>query len=356
MTSARYALGLAALALSLATCQTSKGPGPGRIVHDRDHAQDPVGAGHRVAVTEEIRAHLNAAGCPEQVGLPLDADDALDLVPFQRRRNLPGKVRGLIFMPANTFWGISFGHNKRRPQRDTYLFTIDDLSPFVLYFPSDGEGYHLIRSWKLPTPAGDAVYDAAMFNRDTPNPWGLERTAHIVELEVNGGRGSKGLHFVATDVRLLDAGVEYPFKADELLAKLAKRFGIALRERQVEVDQRFEALGKSLQLAYAGHSNAGPPDLSQESGQIIARPTWLTEQERLSVTYVYVRTGELTASRPPDHWPSCPDGAPCAQPGPIIAKQSYRVSFGATYRTDRDGEVTSEQLHRVAARCKALYD
>jgi hypothetical protein len=40
---------------------------------------------------------------------------------------------------------------------------------------------------------------------ESKNPFGLKRFAHIVELDVNGGRGAaSNLHFVATRVKVLD--------------------------------------------------------------------------------------------------------------------------------------------------------
>ncbi len=72
------------------------------------------------------------------------------------------------------------------------------------------------------------------------NPWGLDSPAHLVEVEVNAGAGSKpGLHFVATDVKVLDGTAFFPWKLSELLTEQYARFESCVVERlRADVEER----------------------------------------------------------------------------------------------------------------------
>ncbi|MGE0526462.1 MAG: hypothetical protein AB7G93_17380 [Bdellovibrionales bacterium] len=94
-------------------------------------------------------------------------------------------------------WGIY-----EDPKRTEYKFMQEGLSPVAMYFVSDGRGFNFLKDWSTSDMRGFRA-DAAMFSAHTPNEWGLKDDAHIVTVEVNGGRGGDAsIHFIATGVEI----------------------------------------------------------------------------------------------------------------------------------------------------------
>ena len=209
--------------------------------------------------------------------------------------DLPGRTTGVL-------WATSMYEGRddcvaRDPNdRVEYHFSRGSHSGYALYFPSDGRGFNFLRQWIVPLPDGTTTkYDAAKFRADTANAWGLHACAHLVELDVNDGRGGRGLHFVATGVRVLDGTTAYPWSLARLLQELRDR-GRALADEHAIRFTRNER---------------GP---WREQVQFGMSPTWIDPPGGLDVLVWQTRTrttehgGAVETVRPT----RCENGTPCA--------------------------------------------
>jgi hypothetical protein len=151
------------------------------------------------------------------------------LVPFQQWPQVPARVRGIVYVAGPQPWGGAINHMRgieASPDRREYKFSFDRSSPYAIYFESDGRGYNYLHGWQVPTPTGPMHINSAMFLQDTPNTWGMNRRAHLVEIDVNHGRGGVGghVHFVGTSVRVLDGSASHPMRVEDVLLQLTARF------------------------------------------------------------------------------------------------------------------------------------
>jgi hypothetical protein len=104
------------------------------------------------------------------------------------------------------------------------MFSVDRSMPFWVYFPTDdGEQAHSPYSVTLPDGSPFETPVASMLRPGAPNDRGLSEIGHLVELEVNGGAGSREGHFVATAVRVLDGTPEIPMQTGQVLLALQAR-------------------------------------------------------------------------------------------------------------------------------------
>ncbi|HOU93773.1 MAG TPA: hypothetical protein PLU22_22135, partial [Polyangiaceae bacterium] len=215
-------------------------------------------------------------------------------VPFQEWSGPGASVTGVLFAYYSEAYGAALAWS-RDPASGTppvpYWFSSEGSSPYALYFPSSGEGINYLEDWTVSLASGAAVtYDAAMFTPETPNPWGLAADAHIVTLEVNDGRGSNGgLHFVATDVTVLDGTAAVPMDVVEVMASAAQDFDARVASLDAEL---------TVALAQARDATAPPEDVeftgSESQG---VWPTWYPEPSTLALTFVHRRLenwGEMT--------------------------------------------------------------
>jgi hypothetical protein len=287
-------------------------------------------------------------------------------IPFQRWAPLPGKKVGLL-VAVNSDWGTLIGWGKglslQASGQRVYWFLADGDSPRALYFESKGEGENFLENWSVPLPDGQpaAHYDAAMYGPATVNRYGLGEDAHLVEIEVNGGRGAPGnyLHFVATDVKVLDGSDTHPVRAREALAQSSTAFRALVNGQRKTIDDTMAGAA-----AVAGKP-FGPEKTAIGEGVF---PTWSSQDDTLRVLYVRHERRSSTHTeirrraypckkyRPP---PSPPGGgggavgpeAPLSLPGGTLLRcpaphdeavsvtKSYGVEVAAEYVFDRTGRL-----------------
>ncbi len=203
-------------------------------------------------------------------------------------------MTGILFAHFSEAYGAALAWSRGPsggPPPAAYWFSSDGSSPYALYFPSSGEGENYLEDWTVNLASGEsATYDAAMFTPETPNPWGLTADAHLVTLEVNDGRGSDGgLHFIATDVTVLDGTAAVPMDVVEVMASAAQDFDARVASLDAELDA---------ELALARDATAPPADAEftpTESQGVW--PTWYPESSTLALTFVHQRLenwGEMT--------------------------------------------------------------
>ncbi|MCB9566651.1 MAG: hypothetical protein H6710_05460 [Myxococcales bacterium] len=281
--------------------------------------------------------------------------DEMSVAPFPNDP-LPGRAIGLLWSVAWWSGGPPNCTDAPPEERVEYHFSRGHDSHYALYFPSDGRGFNYLTGWsvELPLSAGGGRFhgDAAMFRADTPNPWGLGACAHLVEVEVNGGRGGQSIHFIATALRQVEGTDAFAGNAQEVLEALIERLLGALAGEHARVDQAIAA--QRGEARERGSDLSGLPrtldELPPAAPMVIA--TWLPEPGELDVRVRLRR--EASASRVVGRevirdTNSCPPGAPCAhrEQGTFetVATATLRVTVGARYRVDRRARLVSETFY-----------
>lgn len=250
---------------------------------------------------------------------------------------LPGRARGLL--ASVTYFSGADCHARTR-ERVEYMFSNVANSHYALYFPSTGAGFNFLQGWQVPLPDGSrAFYDAAMFGADDGLP-GLHACAHLVELEVNDGRGGVGLHFVATAVEVIDD--QYGMDVARVLDELRERFAATVSQHETELQRRYadgQRVAAELQL---GARVDEPLQLT---------PRWSERDSTLEL--LATARGRAVGSRllgsetiaPIE----CPPGAPCAyrETGTfdLIDELTVTHELAATYRVDDCGTLIDERIY-----------
>ena len=263
-------------------------------------------------------------------------------LPFQVWPELGPRAEGLL-IAHDTSWGPVFGWGRfagvRNPAEGDpsyWFFAAGRYSAQAVYFASRGEGYNFLPRWSVPVPGGGtAIFDAAMFAPSTPDRWGLDREAHLVEVDVNRGAGAPaGLHFVITGARVLDGQPGYPVATT------------ALAQARAAWDRwwgEHEAAAAAV-LVEQGRVTPGQPFGPEgETTALGLFPSWLPRERVLRVTFV--RRTERSSSRTETRVvaPSCPPGAPCMPPHPteITESRSYGVESGLVVDVGASGVVAA---------------
>lgn len=253
--------------------------------------------------------------------------------------NLPGVVTGLL-------WSVAYaaGADDCRDVPPSipvgYRFTHERGPGYAPYFPSRGEGDNFLRDWQVPLPDGGiARYDAAMFGPRT-GAHCLRACAHLATLEVNGGRGGRGLHFVATAVTVVDDLA--PLVIPNVLADLRARFAASCQAEEPALQRLYDdARGQYPQIS------AGP----RVDGTIRVEPTWIVDAAALEV--LVWREGQVVGERrtrtetvPPAN---CVYPQPCAYRDAgtfdLFETLKIRSEVAARYRVDRNGLLVEETLY-----------
>ncbi len=285
-----------------------------------------------------------------------ETGSVMDVIPYQHWINVPSYVVGILYEAGAQEWGGSIGHTRNphtATRRNEYKFSFDGTSPYALYFESDGRGENYLTGWGVPVPGQKyEQFDAAMFDSATENDWGLERKAHLVELEVNNGKGGGGLHFVVTDARVLDGTDGFPLDTTAVLVNLRRRFDTELEARRDELSDR---MAESKQRAEDKVVGERHPEKARPAAQVAIWPSWHREDRRLSVTFVYLAGGTIDETIPAKDvkHPDCPPGAPCVDwgpPQPQPASHHYGVEMGATFEVDASGGVTALTIYEPRGR------
>jgi hypothetical protein len=274
-----------------------------------------------------------------------------EIVPIQLSPSVPGTVVGLLWTAGQQPWGAGYEHNGF-PSTSTdhayYKFGFDGSSPYAMYFVSDGRGKNFIKNWTVPLGSnatlggapGTAKYDAAVFEPTTPNPWGLSRTAHVVELEVNDKRGGTGIHLVITRARVIDGTPAFLPRADDVLIGLRQRFNVYLAVNEDRIRKNLDAEVSPLQSSYG----FGTPFTSA----VGVFPTWDTNKKAIDVVFTRItsQSGQGTPKTSEVECTPCPPGAACVRCVKrmlsVIPTAQIAVYTAARYVVDKSGQVIGE--------------
>jgi hypothetical protein len=310
-----------------------------------------AGDGREQVATGERGADAESASPGARGAAPTATDEPagavlINEVPYQSWAPLPGKVVGLL-VSATSPWGAQIDWTRNlstvggsaTADGRVYWFLADRRSPQVLYFESKGEGRNFLEQWSVPlADGGAATYDAAMFGPSTPNRFGLFGDVHLVEVEVNGGRGAAaGLHFVATDVRVLDGASAGGLVPAQALTLARQRFEQLVVDRRADVEARLDEAKRAARPAVGAETTV------VNEGMF---PTWDHEDQTLEVLFLRqvrrqsqrtemrqraYRCKKYRAPPPPPGGPNAPNQLPGGALRPCPAPRSVAVTVTVSY-------------------------
>ena len=245
--------------------------------------------------------------------------------------------------------------------------------PDQLVFSANGNSYRWVyvptvapnpQITNLQVPVGNAgqiaVYPALnLANPPSVGIWGITQPYVLVEVEVNGGRGSPDNDsFVATNMRVIENSKDYPLKVADAVKLVKSQYGDFLTKQKGIIDQTMKDLAKS---SLNGKEPTGPREQVD-----LMYLTWLADSATLRVhfrttisdgAYVMVEGGADFKRNPPA-LPLPPmknkfkaKGQVDAEFGLAIAKQppprferfktgtTFGIEFGRAYVVNKKGEV-----------------
>jgi hypothetical protein len=298
------------------------------------------GSGSQRAVLRNRTASLPVAV------VPVSATHVWDQIPFQQWAPLPGTTTGLL-MPAVSKWGQNPLWNKQlptlggavneSPDNQRFYFMADGQSPRALYFVIVPGEVAELQQWepqmaKTSEPNGDgARYDVRMAGPGDPR-LALPATAHLVTVEVNGGRGYResGLHFVATDTKRVDGTQAMPLNLLATLDDAQVRWLSYVSQSAEPIAQALLSAGKDT----LGQSYGTERDSVSEA----FFPTWDNLTARLRIQYFrrVTRSSSLASVESP----------PSAGPGPLRA---YHADVAMECEYDSSGHLLQINRFPVTA-------
>jgi len=187
-----------------------------------------------------------------------------------------------------------------------YRFMQKTDSPVVVYFPSDGRGFNFMKDWQVPSTKNYRL-DVAQYSPTTPNPWGLVSDAHLVSVEVNGGRGAwADIHFVPSTTSILDKdekAIQPAQRLHEFLGPYSPNVGGQLDQVRRQLDSAIQTAKNQSDPAYDWVRN----DSSQPKDFQGFTASWNPTTHGFSMIYYQRREYRHSESIPP-RGPKCSPG------------------------------------------------
>lgn len=248
------------------------------------------------AAAVEKRPLVTSQVVPKSVAEWKDAELGLGLA--MEPATLPGTMRGFLFSAVY-------------PNADPppYSFTGPSGATGTAYFVSDGRGVGFVKGFQRRLTDGSRLLiDGAQLPPGVANPWKLSRPLHLVDLEVNGGRGdaTKDQLFVITNARVLDGSEVLPID-----------LGAAMTALSARAADRFKALEGAAARTQKNVEAELPVGTQRDTREewpaaTGSRLTW--DDAKREISLVHVQRRKLRYEAPPRPLPvRCAPGAPCQQ-------------------------------------------
>jgi hypothetical protein len=185
--------------------------------------------------------------------------------------------------------------------------------PGWVRFVSDGRGDSVARLARKTLDGRTIRIDSAHFRPGPANPWKLTRAVHLVEVEINGGKGdaTKDPSFVITNVRVLDRSLLLPLDLDAAVKALSARAVLRLKELETEGD----AMRKAAEATIDRAARRVEAKESDGWGRELAPQPWVSwDDAKHELSIVHLQRREARYEAPPRPLPvQCLPGQPCAQ-------------------------------------------
>jgi hypothetical protein len=287
-------------------------------------------------------------------------------IPNRKQVAVPGKAIGILLTDGQPVLSTE----GRSGPADQLVFSSGGNSYRWVYVPTQ-DGNPMITN--LQVPVGDkgekAIY--AALNLASPRavlPWAVTQPYALVEIEVNGGRGSPaGDSFVATEIKVIENSKIYPLKVADVVKQVKALYEEYLITEKAAIDKALKDAGEK---ALNGKPATGPRERKD-----LMYLTWLSETSTVRVHFkttisdgAYQNVGGVGDPRVPPILPPPPlkvppkkiappvDGAVAvvdqeefvvrvAPPKGFTFKTgtTFGIEFGRAYVVNVKGEVTGTE-------------
>lgn len=222
---------------------------------------------------------VGAAVATACVSAPVDTARILQIsdrevfLPQRRFLTLPGQTIGVLLRCPSAVLALG----GRESAEDQYWFSTDGSSYQAVYVPVDKNPIYP----RLEAPVGpmgerQAFENLSLATSSSLRKFGIRGEVVLVELEVNGGRGSPPADaFVATRLRRLDGTADFPVRLERVKAQVIERYQnwVSAESRRIEAE-----LEKSALKALGQRSATGPREQMDA-----VYFTWLTKSRSYRV-------------------------------------------------------------------------
>ncbi len=273
-------------------------------------------------------------GATLQASLDVVGANGVDYCPqVGHGRAVPPTVRGLYVVEGPQPWGTLYipgfgwgGSTGSSPRRSLYVGRGQELVPHFRARPDTSHPFDLTveipdakrtRSERIPVDPDDARSALAS---------GISGPLDLVEFEVNGGLGGRGLHFVITKANVI-----------ENATTLAPRFMAARAELDKLVAASRKDLDRVLAEAKRAALAANPHPIMgtvPRVDSVVYVPTYRPSTGRIEILFAVRRTAGVMMKFPPPKPSTHPhkyaDGPPPPNPRPL----TWSVMMGARYTLD----------------------
>lgn len=278
-----------------------------------------------------------------EASLDLDGANGVDYCPeVGHHRAVPPIVRGLYVVEGAQPWGSLYiagfgwgGSTGSSPRRSLYVGRGQELVP---HFRARADTAHpFALRVEIPDAAGNRFERIAIDPDDGTSAaaLGIAGPLDLVELEVNGGLGGRGPHFVITKTKVIeDASKLRP----HFMAARAELDSLVAASR-MDLDR---VLADARRAALAANPHPIKGQLPREDS-VVYLPTYRPSTGRLEILFGYRLTAGVMMKFPPPKPDPHPhkhhtDVPPQPNPRPL----TWSVMMGARYTLDGDRIVAED--------------
>jgi len=195
------------------------------------------------------------------------------LIPESDWPQLQGRVVGVVFAAGPQQWGASINNLRgfdTLPDSEIYRFSTEGASSYGLYWRAKRGGQSFDRR-QLCTAGGPVA--STTYKPGDENQYGVARRAMLVELEVNGGRGTCGTDLLVSGATILDRTDAAHFDTEDVLRQLRGRFNETVTAHASDLSAAMLEQHKRLE--------------NEKRERVIgAMPTWLAAERQLEVLFI----------------------------------------------------------------------
>jgi hypothetical protein len=281
--------------------------------------------------------------------------DRKSYIPSRKHVALKGKEIGILLTDGQPVLSTE----GRSGPADQLVFSNSGNSYRWVYVPTQDNPQIM----NLQVPVGDkgekVVYAALnMANPRSVLPWAVTVPYALVEVEINGGRGTPvNDSFVGTSIRVLDGSKEFPLKVVAVVKQVKERYADYVAKQQKTIDQAMkDAAAKSLN----GKAPTGPREKKE-----LMYLTWLPDTNTLRAhfkttisdgAYTIVNNGPIFPRDPPPlklppkggaKIPPADDPAAARVVRPkgftVKTGTTFGIEFGQAFIVNKKGEVVGTE-------------
>src|SRR5262245_34664402 len=183
-------------------------------------------------------AALQASAVPVPAAGSATITDRGSFIPIRKHLPLPGKIIGILASDAQPTLGLE----GRSGPPDQLCLGYSGGSYRWMYVPQKENPLIGSLNIAVGNQGERKRFDnLSMATAQTVAQWDVKGKYALVEIEVNGGLGSPAVDaFVATRMRQLDGTKEFPFRIDDVIEDLRKKYEQQLKDQVRQVDIAME--------------------------------------------------------------------------------------------------------------------